>query len=99
MALAVAAEALAGTVALKGARAGVLVLLVKVAAAALADTAAVPARMRAISIGISWAFRTLTRPLCRPFSNLARASRHGCPRLAGHPIGFGVRACHASLIF
>ncbi len=45
MALAVAAEALAGTVALPGARAGVLVLLVKVAAAALADTAAVPARI------------------------------------------------------
>lgn len=51
MALAVAAEALAGTIALKGARAGVLVLLVKIAAAALADTVAVPVRMKAISIG------------------------------------------------
>ena len=46
VALSIAAESLAGAVALVGARASILVLLVKVAARALAPAAAVPAQRR-----------------------------------------------------
>ena len=63
MTLAVAAETLAGAVALVGARASILVLLVEVATGALAPAAAVPAQTDIIyifaSLHISFAARLL----------------------------------------